>query len=198
MEGIRQLFRNLEGPDETNSWPRLSHAAGGTSDGVLKLLHDREQLYNEMEALCSLPYRDFQKQLKELSAHVENSDNPFSSASLPAFGRSRIREFRILAELAMVRAAIEYKLHGEPGLKSVTDPCGEGPFALKRFVFEGKDRGFELKSAYEDGGARFALIFVDQDGPPFYVDGPRVGQGVKVTDEEEAMRKRYGLDSRKK
>ena len=48
----------------------------------------------------------------------------------------------------MVHAAVEYKLHGESGLKSVMDPFGNGPFTFQRFVFKGVDRGFELKSAY--------------------------------------------------
>jgi hypothetical protein len=82
----------------------------------------------------------------------------------------------------MVRAAVEYKLHGESGLKSVVDPFGNGPFAFQRFVFEGVDRGFELKSAYPwPLGVPYALIFVEKEGPPFYIDGSpqRIGHAVK-------------------
>jgi len=75
-----------------------------------------------------------------------------------------------------VRAGVEYKLHGEPGLQSVTDPCGQGPFAFERFVFEGVDRGFELKSAYTGRGFPEVLVFVEKDGPPFYVNGVKAGQ----------------------
>ena len=83
-----------------------------------------------------------------------------------------------LAQLAMLRAAVEYKLHGEPGLKGVSDPFGQGPFAFKRFVFEGVDRGFELKSACNSRGFEEVLIFVEKDGPPFQVNGKNAGQAV--------------------
>ena len=79
----------------------------------------------------------------------------------------------------MVRAAVEYKLHGEAGLNSVQDPFGNGPFAFQRFVFEGVDRGFELKSAYAGNPYPCALIFVEKEGTPFRTDGPYIGQAVQ-------------------
>ena len=75
-----------------------------------------------------------------------------------------MREFATLTDQAMVRAAVEYRLHGEAGLKSVSDPFGNGPFTFQRFVFEGVDRGFELKSAYAGLGYPCALIFVEKHG----------------------------------
>jgi hypothetical protein len=69
-------------------------------------------------------------------------------------------------------------LHGEPGLQSVTDPYGSGPFALRRFVFGGVDRGFELKSAYAGRGFPEVLIFVEKDGPPFQVNGKNAGKAL--------------------
>jgi hypothetical protein len=56
------------------------------------------------------------------------------------------------------------------------DPCSNGPFVFQRFVFQGMDRGFELKSAYNRGRVLDAYIFVEKDGPPFYAMGDRVGQ----------------------
>jgi hypothetical protein len=76
----------------------------------------------------------------------------------------------------MVHAAVEFKLHGEAGLKSVMDPFGDGPFACQRFVFKGVDRGFELKSAYAGLGFPCAMIFVEKGGPAFYIEGPHEGQ----------------------
>lgn len=76
----------------------------------------------------------------------------------------------------MVRAAVEYKVNGEPGLQDVSDPCGKGPFSFQRFLFEGVDRGFELKSAYAGRGFREVLIFVQKDGPPFLANGKNAGQ----------------------
>jgi hypothetical protein len=58
---------------------------------------------------------------------------------------------------------------------------GKGPFAFQRFVFEGVDRGFELTSAYAGLGYPCALIFVEKEGTPFYIDGSpqRIGKAVK-------------------
>jgi len=58
------------------------------------------------------------------------------------------------------------------------DPCGNGPFEFQRFVFNGEDRGFELKSTYSGRGYPEAMIFVEKDGPPFYVIGRNAGKAV--------------------
>ena len=81
----------------------------------------------------------------------------------------------------MVRAAVEYKLHGPVGLEKVTDPCGNGPFAFERFTFKGVDRGFKLTSALTGRGFSEALIFVEKDGPPFRVNWKNAGQAVSPT-----------------
>ena len=78
----------------------------------------------------------------------------------------------------MVHAAVEYKLHGESGLKSVMDPFGNGPLGFQRFVFKGVDRGFELKSAYAGADAPFVMIFVEKHGPAFQVTGPDAGKAI--------------------
>ena len=79
----------------------------------------------------------------------------------------------------MMHAAVEYKLHGESGLKSVTDPFGNGPFSFRRFVFKGVDRGFELKSAYDGGEGPFVFIFVEKQGPLFQISGADTGKAVE-------------------
>jgi hypothetical protein len=109
---------------------------------------------------------------------IEKSANPFLKESASAFIKSRQREFRIQATLAMVHAAIEYKLHGESGLNSVMDPCGKGPFAFQRFLFEGVDRGFELKSEYNVDKNIAVLIFVEKEGAPFQVDANYPGRAL--------------------
>ena len=76
----------------------------------------------------------------------------------------------------MVHAALEYKLHSEAVLKTVPDSFGNGPFAFRRFVFKGADRGFELKSAYSADEAPFVMIFVEKPGPAFQVIGPEAGK----------------------
>ena len=78
----------------------------------------------------------------------------------------------------MVRAAVAYKLNGEAGLQSVTDPCGKGPFAFQRFIFQGEDRGFQLTSTYVATKGPVKMIFIEKDGPAITALGPRAGQAV--------------------
>ena len=96
--------------------------------------------------------------------------------SFSAYDKCRQKEFGVQVSLAMIRAAVEYKLHGDAGVKTVSDPCGSGPFAFQRFVFEGVDRGFELKSPFTGRGFDEVLIFVEKDGPPFQVIGKNAGK----------------------
>ncbi len=177
MHEISQ-FLGLTLPDlgQTNRWERIAHAAGGTSDGVLRLLQEQAPLYDRVAQLLALPYSEYEARVKAVRQEFEQSPNPFINDDFPVFLQARSREFRIQVQFAMVRAAVEYKLHGEQGLQSVTDPCGQGPFGFRRFVFKGVDRGFELKSALYPGSFQQVLIFVEKEGPPFLVDGPRAGQ----------------------
>jgi len=200
MEGIRRLLGLAEPPPgDEDLWDRLTQAAGGTSEGMLKLLQERARMYERVAALLALPYPEYESQVEAFSAEVEKSPNPFISTGVPSFFKSRAKEFRIQVESAMVRAAVEYKLHGEQGLQSVADPCGTGPFAFQRFVFQGVDRGFELKSPFDAGGFQQVLIFVEKEGPPFFIDGPHAGEAVPMPiSAKEAFRRRYGLDERGK
>jgi hypothetical protein len=84
----------------------------------------------------------------------------------------------VLAYLSMIRAAVEYKLHGETALQGITDPCGQGPFGFRRFIYQGVDRGFELSSAYNKEVKEGVLIFIETPGPAFRVSGPFVGQAM--------------------
>jgi hypothetical protein len=171
-------FMGITEPEsgETNRWEHIIRAPGGTSDGVLKLLQEQARTYDKVAVLLALPYPDFESQKEAFQEEIEKSPNPFISQTFSGYLRSRAKEFRIQVVRAMVRAAVEYKLHGEPGLQSVTDPCGDGPFDFQRFILQGVDRGFELKSANRTGGFQQVLIFVEKEGPPFFVDGPYAGQ----------------------
>jgi len=157
-------------------WESLTQAAGGTSDGIIRLVRELEPVSQKLAVLLALPYAEYVTQVKPFEAEVQQSRNPLISRIVPAWLNSRTKEFRVQVMLAMVRAGVEYKLHGEQGLQSVTDPCGQGPFAFERFVFQGVDRGFELKSPFYPGSFQAVLIFVEKEGPTFLVDGPRAGQ----------------------
>jgi hypothetical protein len=199
MAGICQLlgFTNRESGD-TNLWERLTQAAGGTSEGLVKLLEERRQAYDRVAVVQALPYPEFESQSKALGEEIQKSSNPFVSESFPALMKARAREFRIMTTLAMVHAAVAYKLHGDAGFQAVKDPCGNGPFAFQRFVFDGVDRGFKLTSALDDGGYQDALIFVEKPGPPFRLNGPHAGEGFgELPTAAEGFARRYGARSPK-
>ncbi len=176
MASVRDVIVGLEvdegGPNaeaQADFWRRLLAASGGTSDGVVALLHSEEPFYEKAAALMALPQRDYETQILEFEQEVQRSADPFMPQNFSAWQKCRVKEFASLVRLAMVRAAAEYKTHGEAGLRSVLDPYNQSPFAFERFTFEGVDRGFELKSAYAGRGAPEVLIFVEKDGPPFSV-----------------------------
>ena len=188
MAGIHGMFTNMfnlraragmmsdSKPEEANWWERLTREAGGTSAGVARLIRDPDPFNQKLAALLALPYGEYQNQMKQFKVEIQQPPNPLVPLIFPASINGRAREFKALVFLSMVRAAVEYKLHGEPGLQSVADPCGQGPFAFRRFGLHGVDRGFELKSVNDTGGFPQVLIFVEKEGPPFFVDGPYAGQ----------------------
>ena len=165
---------------DTNYWPRLAAASGGTSEGVIKLLREMEALFPRLAGLMALPEPEFEIQAKQLVAESHQSQNPFFSDYLLFWEKFQLRakEFKAQAQLAMIHAAVEYKWHGESGFKNVMDPFNNGPFAFQRFVFKGVDRGFELKSAYAGADAPFVMIFVEKQGPAFQVVGPDAGKAI--------------------
>lgn len=185
MAGISKLVSSFENPQEgPASKPavrfsdEIASAAGGTSEGVLKLLHDEAALYQRLQRVVALPLREYEEQMRPLLAEIQNTSNPLVKMTFPAFEKCRQKEFAVQAASAMVQAAIEYKVRGDAGFQSVVDPCGDGPFGFQRFSFEGVDRGFQLKSPYAGRGFPETLIFVEKDGTPFYVNGQKAGQAV--------------------
>jgi hypothetical protein len=127
----------------------------------------------------TLPLPEYDEQVQTFAAEIQKSQNPFVQLLFVDPLKPRVKEFRIQAWQAMVQAAVEYKLHGEAGFNRVPDPLGKGPFTFQRFVFEGVDRGFELKSAYAGLQYPCALIFVEKEGTPFRTDGPHIGEAVQ-------------------
>jgi hypothetical protein len=185
MVGISNLVSSFEGPEEgTSSKPKVrladevAGAAGGTSEGVLKLVHEEGPLCDRLAQVLALPPREYEVQMRPLLAEIQNTSNPLVKMTFPLFDKCRQKEFAGQAALAMVQAAIEYKLRGEEGFKSVVDPCGDGPIGFQRFIFEGVDRGFQLKSACAGRGFAESLIFVEKEGTAFIVDGQKAGQPV--------------------
>ena len=178
LEQVRALIVGVGGDESPDlEFPdKVIKAAGGTVDGVINLLRELDPIYQRASGLMALPYREFQPQITAFNADIAKNPNPLVGMSFSAYDKCRQKEFGVQVSLAMTRAAVEYKLHGNAGVKTVSDPCGSGPFAFQRFVFEGVDRGFELKSPFTGRGFDEVLIFVEKDGPPFHVIGKNAGK----------------------
>jgi hypothetical protein len=181
MEAFHSVYdfetASVDGPKEkTDVWQQIVAASGGTSDGVLKLMRDMDPYYARLASIEALPFAEYEEQAKQFSADIKSSSNPFIHEFFPAVEKCRPKEFSALADLAMVQAAVQYKLHGEAGLQSVSNPLGQGPFGFRRFIFDGVDRGFELDAAYSGLGYPEVLIFVETDGAPFLVWGKNAGK----------------------
>jgi hypothetical protein len=183
MSGIREIVSGLQGNEsgEQNApgaslWDQLTKAAGNTSEGILKLVSQEGQVYDRLAVVMALPYAEFDSVANQLHAELKQFENPLIAPSVPACLKARQREFKVQVWFAMLHTALAYRLHGDSGLLSVTDPCGQGPFAFQRFVFQGVDRGFQLKSSFEGSSFPETMIFVEKSGPPFLLDGPHVGE----------------------
>jgi hypothetical protein len=184
MAGLRAVLPGFEDTEQADQstpqvslWDQLTKAGGNSSDGILKLLGEESLAYDRLATVMALPYSEFESEAKQFSAELKRSQNPLISQAVPACMKARQREFKVQVWLAMLHSASEYKLHGDPGLLNVTDPCGQGPFAFQRFVLDGTDRGFQLKSEFEGSGFPETMIFVEKQGtPPFLLDGPHAGE----------------------
>ena len=155
---------------------RLIKAGGGSSEGVLKLIRELKPLYAQVTVLMALPHGPFEKQMGRFMAMVAEHRNPLVPKFFTVFDKCRTKEFGVMVNFAMIRAAVEYKLRGEAGLKSVPDPLGNGPFAVRRFIFEGEDRGFELRSPYNGRGFDEVMIFLEKSGLPIHLMGKNAGK----------------------
>ncbi|HEY0455431.1 MAG TPA: hypothetical protein VGE41_03600 [Verrucomicrobiae bacterium] len=187
MQAIHDSFDFLDVQEEEQAnrtksdvWGKIVKASGGTSEGIIGLLLAEKPLYQQLAGIMALPPTEYHAQAKEFSAQIKNSTNPFVAISFPAFEKCRGREFTILSELAMLRAGIEFKLHGGDAFNKVLDPMTQSPFGFERFVFEGVDRGFKVKASYAMNGYPEVLIFVEKEGPAFYVNGKKAGQAVST------------------
>jgi hypothetical protein len=184
MAGIRDLLVDYEGHEPEDSqtpgprlWERIARAGGNTSDGIVRLLRQEDLAYDRLAKIMALPFSQFGPQAKPFAAEFDREMNPMIARGLTAYLKARQREFRLQTWMAMVHAAVEYRLHGESGLLSVKDPCGQGPFSFERFMFEGADRGLRLESEYHGSGFPEVMIFVDKGGRPFFYVGPYAGKG---------------------
>jgi hypothetical protein len=182
MERMRKLFQNVlthpEQPDPQLG-DKVFQAAGGTSAGLIRYVKELWPLYDEVAGILAMPYQDSLSRWKAFDEKVKSHPNLLVKEFFAAFEKCRKRECGAELKLAMVHAAVAYRVAGEAGLQRVKDPVAKEPFQVRRFVFDGVDRGFELKSNVNWRGFEETLIFVEKDGPLFYLHGPSAGKKVE-------------------
>jgi hypothetical protein len=168
-----------EGNQRSGYGAAVIQAAGGTVAGLIAYVHELEPLYGEIEQAMSLPYTKFQPVIEQLQKQITDHPNLIARECLPAVAKVRDKEFRVIAWFAMVRAAYQIRLDPARGLEQTPDPFGSGPFEYNRFVLDGVDRGFKLKSQVRNPDFPEVLIFAEKPGVAFLVDGPYAGKKVQ-------------------
>jgi hypothetical protein len=115
--------------------------AGGTPEGLIAYLDGLAKWYDEAGAILALPDRDLVGKLDEFSSRIEKEGSIISREVLPAFGKAQRKEFWTQTRMAILDAAIAYRLHGKTGFDAVAEPVAEGNFQLVP-----TETGFEIRS----------------------------------------------------
>jgi hypothetical protein len=180
---VRELWANLSSESaETNKANKVAdgfvEATDGLAAGMIRYVRELEPIYEELTEILGLPWADYQQRHAEFEKKIPSHPNVLAREFFPALGNARKREFAMEAKFAMLQAAISYKLKGEAAFKAIADPFGDGPFALRRFVLDGVDRGFELESKLNCREHPEKLILIEKPGPAVRVDSKYAGQKI--------------------
>jgi hypothetical protein len=127
---------------------------------VIDYLNSAVPYYEAVKRVATESPENLAAEEERLRALTKGSSNLVAQVWIPNAGRSRGREIETVTRLAMLRAAVGYKLQGLPGLNTVRDPFGSGPFELKQV-----ERGFELRSQIESYRLKGSMTFVETEEP---------------------------------
>jgi hypothetical protein len=185
LEQTRALLHSIMDGEETPAGPNtptpdaILESAGNTTAGVLRQLKEMDALYDEADRLMKAPYAQFRPGIKAFNETIAQHPSPLVRVFFPAFEKCRFKEFKLQIRLALLHAAVTYRISGAAGLAPLRDPVTQQPFEFRRFAFNGVDRGFELRAKSTIYDWPDTLIFVEKDGPAFNLDGPAAGKPVK-------------------
>ena len=160
-------------------WDDFMEKSNGDINGLLKLLRVIYPYYDEAHRLFALPPQESLDAVETFMKKVEKSDNPFGNLFFPALRKSRLKELGNRVRMAMLDAAIAYKLDSKTGLERVADPFSSSPFKMTRVLYKGKDRGFVLTSKFKDPVMN-RQAFVETPGERFGLWGKTVGKTGEV------------------
>ena len=180
---VRDLWKNhfSEAEKQTESdkvvdeWIR---ASDGSAAGLIAYVKQLAPFYEEITEIAGLPWSEYQIRYPEFEKKTRAHSNVLARDFFSAIGNCRKKELTIQTWLAMLQAAMAYKLHGDSAFNSIADPAGDGPFTFRRFTLEGVDRGFELESRLNTRGFQEKLIIVEKAGPAVHVNGKTAGEKI--------------------
>ncbi len=139
------LVETLDSPEEQPGHKEVPdevmREAGGTAEGLLAYLDGVEKWYDEIDAIFALPIRDIPGKLDEFTAKLNKEGSILAKEILPAIGKAQKKEFWTQTRLAMLNAAIAYRLHGKTAFDAVPEPVTDGNFELIPTV-----SGFDVRS----------------------------------------------------
>ena len=180
---VRELWKNhfseaekqTEADKIVDEWIR---ASDGSAAGLIAYVKQLEPFYEEITDIAGLPWSEYQTRYPEFEKKTRTHSNVLARDFFSAIGNCRKKELTIQSWLAMLQAAIAYKLHGDAAFNSIADRFGDGPFAFRRFTLEGVDRGFELQSRLNTKGFPEKLIIIEKAGPAVHVTGKTAGEKI--------------------
>lgn len=182
VEKSRELLKLLmDSPGERDpaKADRIIVAAGATVPGIIRYVGELAPMYDELQTLMQTPFPEAQTRIKTFDSRVRAHPNLLVQEMFSAMGNCRRKEFTAEVKRSMLQAAIEQRRGGDAAREQVKDPMSQQPFAYQRFLFDGADRGFELKSAFILPGFNGRMVFVDKDGPAFQIVGDHIGKRVE-------------------
>ncbi|MBI1337827.1 MAG: hypothetical protein GC164_12820 [Phycisphaera sp.] len=137
----------------TNPDPDAPAAQPSVKD-LTKDLDDLDDHYTQLIEFCKLPLDEFDTRDKAFADKVKQSDNVWVRTMLPAISSARHTAVAAEVRLAMLRAAIAYRLGGQAGFEVIEQPYGTGPFKLSK-----GEKGFTLESVVNHRGTQLTLTF---------------------------------------
>lgn len=180
---VRELWKNHFSESESDKQAdkivdEWIAGTDGSAAGLIGYVRQLEPFYDEITHIVGLPWSEYQIRYPEFEKKTRVHSNVLARDFFSAIGNCRKKEFTVQAKLAMLQAAIAYKLGGDAAFNAIADPFGDGPFTFRRFTLEGVDRGFEVESRLNCRGFAEKLIIIEKAGPAVRVDGKTAGEKI--------------------
>ncbi len=138
---------------------RMIDEAHGSVAGLLEYFRQLEPLYRHAGRLAVASPEALERETAAFQQAVAGHSNQLARVAMPNVGKARRSELELVADAAMLRAALALRLDGEPAFRKIQDPFGSGPFVLRTLPADDGDHGFELVSKASESGLKAALKF---------------------------------------